>query len=565
MRQILSNLKKLLPLLFTLLIPANLHSMAIAQFPWDKIAATGIAALSGCFAKFEYNNPTEFTIARSTKFKNLSNQSPLATHLKTDLLLGPVLKEVLIAKQLNFSFQIPQLESIIDMRRTDTLEFYRAISKAYALLRQGDFYGARLLVQPFTSPQSYGFNLHPGRAANIDQFFKAFQANFYNDYNILTRYQDDPLWANLPEKTKKAIANDTTLRMTMNLELVLRHEMLLKLQSSLGLADLNYKGLKPFLFSFMCLSPQVQLDTLLKMLAGHDLFNALYNHNGILRAFNGHPYTAAHTIPTDFSNLQMRLYTKRMNELLYYNLQTKDKATFEIAAAAIAEGLRGDPFYAHLAHSTMSPMLISDFITEVQTINLYLNKEPKTQKNPTNPNQKNKNHLDPKYTAHEEKITSMLCANAAIIRFAQALSERLEAEREALQRLIYVTRIQVYHIFHGEIGAHDKISGCHSYFGRCCFQLQRVFSIGKETLSDVVQVIKNGQAKTSTFIPGETIEENIEFLCNAVKHGTFSVSKGYSPLSTVAKVNFSYKGLDLIICINTNTETVLTTFTQIPQ
>ncbi len=555
MRQYQTKPLQTLILFFYLFIPANLHSAAVAQFPWDKVAATGIATLAGYFAKFEYDNPAEFPIAKATKFATKTKQSPLSIHLKTDLLLSPIYQANLIASKIDITSNVPAREFVINMARIDFHSFNRAVFEAYDLLSNGDFYSAKQALEPFKKKHGYDIATFPGRNATVERLFQAFQANFYNDYNILSRYQDDPLWSNLPEKTKRAIASDATLRFTMNLELVLRHEMLIKLQHCLGLTDLNYKGLKPFLFSFMCLSPQAQLDTLLKMLSGHDLFKALYNHNGILRAFNSHPYTSAHTIPTDFNNLQMRLYTKRMNELLYYNLQTKDKAAFQIAAAAIAEGLRGNLFYAHLPYSYISPILINDLIKELGAIALYADKQSEKPKLPIDQNQLKKQLEDPNDPDHIKLIMAELAAASSYTKeLVNALNERLIELQTTLGRLISVVNINLRHTFHGNFNAISKTTtGCHSYAGKCCFNLEKVHTIGKETPIEIVKVIRDGIEKTSSIFPWTTPKECMENIVRIVRTGQYIPYTRYSPDDKIAVIRFFDEQTKIIIELRIDT------------
>ena len=501
---------------------------AVAKYVCQNVIPAGVALLANQLTKFDANNLVDLTASELQKINTTVNSSQpciLSPHVMQNFFLSPIYYEALKIKNLAFTPKTvnPEFQGLINIYHPNVSPIKRVLYNAYLKLCEGDFCVARQIIRPYLGSSQY-------RDHEINQLFAAFSAIDFSEHNILIKYEHDPLWANLNDAQRHLIANNQTLRDTINLELSLRHELITKLQQELGLNNLNYNGLHAYLISLMHLSPEQKFRILLSLKPDHNLRQAFYNNNGLLKAFNKLPYTNIYRLPTTLTPTQSALHLKRMNELLFYNQNCRNNDLFVRAANAITDGLTGNIYFAHLAYSAISPTFMPDFIAELDLITAHMQAQKDKSQLPHNPNENPDGLQDPNDPEHKKEILAFLAV-------AQDKSEELmDVLNKKLYDLgvgFYLRAINLFHTFHGDAVNNYAPTGCHSYWGRCCFGLKQIKNWGDNKFS-ICNIIKNNLSKPSSSMFPSTwsLEKVMDKLIAWAQSGKIVVSnkQGDSPI-----------------------------------
>lgn len=501
---------------FLLILPTKSLSMnVIAQFAWQKIVPASFALLANHLTKIDTK---ELDVEIQEKLKTLKEKTTkpdpyiLSPHVAQKFFLSPIYIKALDLTGHKFQFQIatpPPCQQIINLNGLNEHAFTNSLWRAYDLLCQGDFKNARDILSSFMGRnETY--------TATITQLLKSFNAFGYNKYNILTRYERDDLWSSLTEAKKIEVSTNKALRDAMNLELSLRHEILTKLQEELGLTNLKYKGLNTFLFSLMNLSPEQKFRLLLSLKPDDELRPAFYEKDGILKIFSKTSYT--------HSDSKSDQYLRRMNALLFYNQDCKNGELFSRASKAITAGINGNSYFTHLAYESISPTHIHDFIANIDQINSYIQQKNNTSDLPQsiNNNKNNdsdNNHNDPDNYTHS-KFMALL---AALQDKTEELEELINTRLYDLAEKFYIRSINIFHTFHGDCVKGFKPTGCHSNWGRCCFEIRktRFWDINRHGICDITKYTKT--KPSSSMFPDWPMEKILDKLIEWVKNGNIRV------------------------------------------
>lgn len=488
----------------------------IAQFAWQKIIPASFALLASHLTKIDTKTlDKEIQEKLQTLKEKTTKPDPyiLSPHVTQKFFLSPIYIKALDLTGHRFQFQIatpPPCQQIINLNGLNEHAFTNSLWHAYDLLCQGDFKNARDAVSPFMGK-------NPTYTATITQLLKSFNAFGYNKYNILTKCERDDLWSSLTETKKIEIGSNKELRNAMNLELSLRHEILTKLHEELGLTDLKYKGLNAFLFSLMNLSPEQKFRLLLNLKPDNELRPAFYEKDGILKLFSKTSYT--------HSDSKSDQYLKRMNALLFYNQDCKNGELFSKASEAILAGINGNSYFTHLAYESISPTHIHDFIANIDQINSYI-QQKNNKSNPSKAPNKDKNNNgdnnspnDPDNYTHSKFMTLL----AALYDKTEELEELINTRLYAAAENFCIRSINIFHTFHGDCIEGYKPTGCHSFWGRCCFEI-RTTRFWSDDKFSICQVAKNGLDKASSMFPKDwPMDKILNKLIEWIKNGNIKV------------------------------------------
>lgn len=475
------------------------------QFAWQGIVPTGLAVLSGYFTKLNTNDLSAEAKEKLAELKNKpKSNSILSKHVVQKFFLGPVYQQVLDISGCNnlSGNKIPKYHEVVNVGRMDLVSFNKAMWQAYNHLCRGDFRSARRCVWSYMGTDG-------SRDDAINYLFSVFKSAEYNDYNIAIKYERDSLWVKLSKQKKLEIAGNKELRDAMNLELMLRHEMLCKLRQELGLDNLNYKGLDAYLFSLMNLNVEQKFKTLLSLKLDDSLWPAFYNKNGVLKSFNK---VSFFDFPNGLTKPQFSLYLKRLNELIFYNQDCKNNVLFKKSAHAIVLGVKGNIYYRHLIYSSVSPTNIEDFSAEVDLIRTFLQEQKGKQKLPKKVNDGEENQPDPNDEKHIKEVSAFL---AVTQKKSEELIEILNEKLAVLGQEFSIRSMNIYHTFHGNLRG-NKPTGMHLLWRRCCFEVEKLKDWG-QGMHSTCNVIKGGFVKPNSslfpdsWLPDKVMDKLIEW------------------------------------------------------